>query len=200
LFGIQDQQRVIYHDTHYKKALSSDQIGLDRVDKRIKEMNLKTAVYSWLVTLYGKIPSNFVDEFKKSLVKDNEEVGKFWKKEPEVIASGLEKKLAGLADFMKEDETLKVRVAALFITSYREEYPEFEQILDGLLKFESTNSLWKSRHARMVEKMIGRRAGTGGSSGVDYLDSTSKYRVFGDLWAVRNQSVKSSVLPPMKFQ
>ena len=45
--------------------------------------------------------------------------------------------------------------------------------------------LFRSHHARMVERMIGRRMGTGGSSGVDYLDATTKYRVFVDLWAVR---------------
>jgi tryptophan 2,3-dioxygenase len=42
----------------------------------------------------------------------------------------------------------------------------------------------------MVERMIGRRMGTGGSSGVDYLDATLKYRIFVDLWAVRTILIK----------
>ena len=46
----------------------------------------------------------------------------------------------------------------------------------------------------MVERMIGRRMGTGGSSGVDYLDATTKYRVFVDLWAVRTMLVKRESL------
>jgi tryptophan 2,3-dioxygenase len=46
----------------------------------------------------------------------------------------------------------------------------------------------------MVERMIGRRMGTGGSSGVDYLDATTKYRVFVDLWAVRTMLVKRDAL------
>lgn len=46
----------------------------------------------------------------------------------------------------------------------------------------------------MVERMIGRRMGTGGSSGVDYLDATTKYRVFVDLWAVRTLLVKREAL------
>ena len=33
--------------------------------------------------------------------------------------------------------------------------------------------LFRAHHARMVERMIGRRMGTGGSSGVDYLDATT---------------------------
>ena len=54
--------------------------------------------------------------------------------------------------------------------------------------------LFRSAHARMVERMIGRRMGTGGSSGVDYLDATTKYRVFVDLWAVRTMLVKRDAL------
>ena len=41
--------------------------------------------------------------------------------------------------------------------------------------------LWRTSHARMVERMIGRRIGTGGSSGYDYLDMTTKYKFFVDL-------------------
>ena len=46
----------------------------------------------------------------------------------------------------------------------------------------------------MVERMIGRRMGTGGSSGVDYLDMTLKYRIFTDLWAVRTMLVKREAI------
>ena len=42
--------------------------------------------------------------------------------------------------------------------------------------------------------MIGRRMGTGGSSGVDYLDMTLKYRVFTDLWEIRTMLVKRDAL------
>ncbi|HIF91505.1 MAG TPA: tryptophan 2,3-dioxygenase, partial [Candidatus Poseidoniales archaeon] len=55
-----------------------------------------------------------------------------------------------------------------------------------------------SHHARMVERMIGRRMGTGGSSGVDYLDATLKYRIFVDLWGVRTLLVKRDALPDVK--
>jgi len=46
--------------------------------------------------------------------------------------------------------------------------------------------------------MIGRRIGTGGSSGVDYLDMTTKYRVFIDLWSVRSVLIKKEALPNLK--
>ncbi len=57
--------------------------------------------------------------------------------------------------------------------------------------------LWRFRHARMVERIIGRRVGTGGSSGVDYLDRTTSYRVFTDLWAVRTLLLSKDDLPPL---
>jgi len=39
----------------------------------------------------------------------------------------------------------------------------------------------------MVERTIGNKSGTGGSSGVNYLASTLFKPVFPDLWAVRNR-------------
>ena len=63
-----------------------------------------------------------------------------------------------------------------------------------MVDLEQSMLLFRSHHARMVERMIGRRMGTGGSSGVDYLDMTLKYRVFTDLWAVRTMLVKRDAL------
>ena len=46
--------------------------------------------------------------------------------------------------------------------------------------------IFRQRHARMVERVIGRRVGTGGSAGVEYLDQTAlTYRVFKEIWAAR---------------
>ena len=58
--------------------------------------------------------------------------------------------------------------------------------------------LWRTRHARMVERVIGRRVGTGGSSGVDYLDQTTKIRVFTELWTVRTLLLPKPALPPLR--
>ncbi len=57
--------------------------------------------------------------------------------------------------------------------------------------------LWRHRHARMVERVIGRRVGTGGSGGVEYLDKTGAYRVFRDLWAIRTVLLPRDQLPPL---
>ena len=89
------------------------------------------------------------------------------------------------------------RVGLLFIESYRElpllSWPRV--LIDSFVEMEESILLFRNSHARMVERMIGRRMGTGGSSGVDYLDATLKYRIFVDLWTVRTILVRRDLLP-----
>ncbi|MGH7297749.1 MAG: tryptophan 2,3-dioxygenase family protein [Polyangiaceae bacterium] len=94
-----------------------------------------------------------------------------------------------------------VRCALVFIESYRElpllAWPR--EVIDGLTSFEQAFVIFRQRHARMVERMIGRRTGTGGSAGVDYLDTTAlRYRVFRELWAVRTLLVRAQDLPRLE--
>jgi len=95
----------------------------------------------------------------------------------------------------------RIRASALFILSYRElpllAWPR--DVLDGLIELEQLFVIFRQRHARMVERVIGRRTGTGGSSGVDYLDNTAlTYRVFRDLWEVRTHQIKELANPPLE--
>ena len=46
---------------------------------------------------------------------------------------------------------------------------------------------WRYRHVKLVERIIGTKEGTGGSSGADYLRSTLFRPLFPDLWAVRSE-------------
>lgn len=96
--------------------------------------------------------------------------------------------------------TRRIRAALVFIESYRElpllAWPR--EIVDGMVALEQSMLIFRQRHARMVERVIGRRTGTGGSAGVDYLDQTAlKYRVFSDVWAVRTLLMRRAVLPEL---
>ena len=87
----------------------------------------------------------------------------------------------------------RIRAAALFVETYRElpllAWPR--EVLDSLVEMEQQLIVFRQRHARMVERAIGRRAGTGGTAGVAYLDKTAlKYRVFRDLWAIRTLQIR----------
>lgn len=93
----------------------------------------------------------------------------------------------------------RIRAAALFIESYRElpllSWPRL--LLDLVVEMEEQLVVWRHRHARMVERLIGRRVGTGGSEGVDYLDRTGAYRVFRDLWAIRTVLLPKASVPAL---
>jgi tryptophan 2,3-dioxygenase len=46
---------------------------------------------------------------------------------------------------------------------------------------------WRHKHALTVERIIGGKTGTGGTSGVNYLSSTVGKRAFPELWSLRTQ-------------
>lgn len=97
----------------------------------------------------------------------------------------------------------RVRAAIVFLESYRE-LPRLtwpREVVDSLVEMEQRMLIWRQRHARMVERVIGRRTGTGGSAGVDYLDQTAlRYRVFSDVWAVRSLLLRKATLPPLEHE
>ena len=101
---------------------------------------------------------------------------------------------------MPGGEVSRSRAGLLFIESYRElpllTWPR--RLIDAFVELEESMAKWRHDHARMVERIIGKRTGTGGTSGVDYLDATSKYRIFKDLWEVRTILVKPQKRPTLK--
>lgn len=90
--------------------------------------------------------------------------------------------------------------AALFINLYRNE-PVLQlpfRLLSGLMDIDETLTLWRYRHALMVQRMIGRKVGTGGSSGHDYLRKTAEtHRIFGDLFTLSTFLIPRSRLPAL---
>ncbi len=98
----------------------------------------------------------------------------------------------------ERDRRRRIRAAVVYIETYRDlpllAWPR--AILDGIVAVEQRFVIFRQRHARMVERIIGRRVGTGGSTGVDYLDETAlRYRVFSDLWAARTLLLPSEQAP-----
>ena len=65
--------------------------------------------------------------------------------------------------------------------------PEVSMIGEALVDLDEGFQEWRYRHVKMVERTIGKKIGTGGSSGVGYLASTLFRPVFPDLWAIRSQ-------------
>ena len=126
----------------------------------------------------------------------------------ERLAARYEKEMAAARSFLFAEDvdeavrpkTLRARASLVFIEGYRElpllAWPR--EVIDVVLSLEQAFVIFRQRHARMVERIIGRRTGTGGSSGVDYLDQTAlRYRVFRDLWAVRTILIRHAELPAL---
>ncbi len=65
--------------------------------------------------------------------------------------------------------------------------PESAAVCERLLDIDEGIQEWRYRHVKMVERTIGHKMGTGGSSGVEYLSSTLFNPVFKDLWEIRSR-------------
>src|SRR4051794_4196574 len=63
---------------------------------------------------------------------------------------------------------------------------EAAQVAERLVDLDEGVQEWRYRHVKMVERTIGDKAGTGGSSGAEYLRTTLFRAMFPDLWAVRS--------------
>ena len=59
------------------------------------------------------------------------------------------------------------------------------ELCERLVDLDEGLQEWRYRHVKMVQRTIGTRAGTGGSSGAAYLATTLMQPLFPDLWAIR---------------
>lgn len=77
-------------------------------------------------------------------------------------------------------------VQKILIHIYRND-PLVSEICEALVDIDTSLQQWRYRHVKMVERTIGSKMGTGGSSGVSYLQGTLFRPVFPDLWAIRSE-------------
>lgn len=94
----------------------------------------------------------------------------------------------------------KASRAALFIMLYRG-YPMLElpfQLLDTLQEIDNQLGNWRYRHINMVQRMIGTRIGTGGSTGAGYLRAAmDKHYIFKELAQLNSFLVDRRKLPKL---
>lgn len=227
LLGLEESQRITYGKIqpldHIKKLAASSPGGAKawaHISRAREETTLRAALHEWLyrTPIQGSSPGDAGDDDAvRGFLDTYLERGQARRK---VQLDRLIEVGAGKPDALRErfdatesaartwlmatdvedtDRVRRIRAAALFIESYRElpllAWPRL--LLDTVVELEEQLVIWRSRHARMVERLIGRRVGTGGSSGVDYLDRTTKYRVFTELWAVRSLLSPREALPTL---
>ncbi|MDB9884358.1 tryptophan 2,3-dioxygenase [Candidatus Marinimicrobia bacterium] len=94
----------------------------------------------------------------------------------------------------------KATQAALLILLYRDQ-PILHNpylLITKLADVDELFTTWRYRHVLMVSRMIGKKIGTGGSTGSTYLSETAqKHRVFSDLSELTTFLIPRSALPKL---
>ena len=75
-------------------------------------------------------------------------------------------------------------IQQVLINVYRND-PKNGELCERLVDLDEGIQEWRYRHVKMVERTIGFKPGTGGSSGAQYLRTTIGQPAFPDLWAIR---------------
>lgn len=200
--------------------------SFERVQHRITEgTSVKDSIYAWLyrTPINGSTPDSPDDQQVVRSFLDDCYACEARSKEDLISTTAVEQALADedierlrnryqaeltesknyldasdIDDETEKSKVLRLRAAVLFIEGNRElpllSWPG--EIIDGLIKVEQSMTIFRQRHARMVERIIGRRTGTGGSAGVDYLDQTAlQYRVFREIWSARTMLLSPTQAP-----
>jgi tryptophan 2,3-dioxygenase len=87
---------------------------------------------------------------------------------------------------MPEGDEEARRASLLKIVRDREAFAEIFELSEALLTYDELFAQWRVHHVLMVEREIGSKTGTGGSSGSDYLRGTLDSRFFPELWGLRS--------------
>lgn len=206
--GLADNERFKRDGKAYLESFDASHRA--RLESCMQETTLKDALYAYLIDRV-KTPNDWEAVFlqhKEAMLRQQKQL--WFSAHPERVDSAVALEMAPVRELLyvqqqqlteEEIRSKKVRLACLFLETYREAGDPTTalqaQLIDGAIAFEEAFLLWRHYHARMVERQIGRRVGTGGSSGVNYLDSTTSYRVFTDLWGVRSAIARPSGFPPI---
>lgn len=202
LLGLKMEER------HGKQYYTSQLKEADR--QKIKNIEQKSSLILLINKWLERMP--FFDE-AESWVKNENETPKvwFWEAYAQIYQNSLKPeesynfddfKNSILADKLTEGAALspKAKRAALFIMLYRD-YPLLQlpfQILDILLEIDNALSAWRYKHVNMVHRMIGTRAGTGGSSGKDYLRAAAdKHYIFKEVASLTSFLIERRFLPEL---
>lgn len=179
-----------------------------RIQRAEEEMSLSDAVLDWLArTPVEELFPGFADAFLDAHARYGQEQLERLAANPSLAQDAIDQArkrtelgLEGLRQYLQPEHprTRDARLGFLFMTSYRTQplLRAPSTLVEALIELEERVRLFRYRHARMVERMIGRRVGTGGSAGVEYLDRTAvHYRLFEGLLEGRSYLLDPARLP-----
>ncbi len=85
----------------------------------------------------------------------------------------------------RHESTASVEAAWLAVYRDPRQHWELYELAEELVDLEDAFRLWRFRHVTTVERIIGFKPGTGGTSGVAYLRKMLDVVLFPELWKVR---------------
>jgi tryptophan 2,3-dioxygenase len=76
-----------------------------------------------------------------------------------------------------------------WLAVYRDtaKYWSLYQLAEKLIDLDDAFLTWRHKHVLTVERIIGRKRGTGGTEGVGYLQQTLARRAFPEIWSLRTK-------------
>lgn len=217
MLGLQESTRITYGQHHYAAFFSDEEQA--ELDQIVKKGSLFDLVEDWLERTPFLQFHNF-----RFLSAYRESVERMIKKESDAVSSSdylsekekeMRLRMLGNTDTyfqsvlsvethtqLREEGKLrlsyKATLAALMINLYNEE-PILQlpyRFLFALVDIDELLTTWRYRHAQMVLRMLGKKVGTGGSSGHAYLRETAaKHNIFGDLHNISTLLIPRSELP-----
>ncbi|XP_071087214.1 tryptophan 2,3-dioxygenase-like [Haliotis cracherodii] len=216
--GVKEDTRIKYNQQHYMKVFN-DPKSIRQLEDSLESPSLLALVERWLERTpgLGERTFNFWSVFQQAVSRwledtimtpAEEEVNPLQK---ETMMQEYQKQKDSFQSIFDESVynghrergerrlSHKAFQGALFISLYRDE-PRFNQpykLITLLMDIDSLMTKWRYNHVMMVQRMIGSKVGTGGSSGYQYLRSTisDRYKVFLDLFNLSTYLVPRAYIP-----
>lgn len=219
MLGLPSKQRITYGNYDYKSPFNEKQ------KQELVELENSLSMFDVVEKWLERIPFLKFNEFKFS-EKYVEAVRNMTEREREAILSTeyiteqekegrikmLDMQQEYIENAMDKDKhnemirngevrlSFKATKAALLINLYRDK-PILRipfSILEKIVDIDESFIMWRFRHSQMVLRMLGRKMGTGGSSGHGYLKKTAdEHHIFRDLHNVSTLLIPRSELPEL---
>lgn len=176
--------------------------------------NLLDVVNRWLERMPFFDDSSFWSGYKPSSPISQNITHPFWNDYRNIYEKSLQQaELSNLklmdefffTDGIKENQSFsdKANRSALFIMLYRD-YPLLQlpfQLLNCLLDIDELLATWRWRHLNMVQRIIGIRVGTGGSTGQGYLrGAMNSHYIFSDVSKLTSFLIERKKLPELSVE
>lgn len=218
MLGLDESQRLTYNGKPYDIVFNEEQ---RHELAQWNEGSLRDQVEAWLertpfletgdfnfLSLYKKAVGEMLEK-EKQAIRDSEYLEDAAKEMRLRMLGDTDTYFASVFDKEKHDKRVangelrmsyKATLAALLINLYRDE-PILRmpyELLSRLVEIDQRMTTWRYRHAQMVLRMLGKKVGTGGSSGHKYLAKTAEeHGIFTDLHNISTLLIPRSALPPL---